>query len=355
MKANIPEVNSVKTVKHMIMAAAIGAALFSAGQLSAAVVNRTVAKINDDVILQSDFDAVCKPFVEQMTAAYGQSMPAGELQTKLIEVKKKLLDKMIDQKLLLQEAKKKKLTASGKEIDDGIATIKERFKTSRDGKEPLSAEDAEAAFNDEMKKQNLTIAKFKDQIKEELMVNKLIDSEVVANVKQPTEQEISDYYKKNSDKLIEPEKVSVRHILIRVAPDASIKDKSQAMNKIKEVEKKLKKGGDFAKLAEQYSEDPGSAKNGGDLGPIEKGVMLKSFEDVAFKTPVGKTSAIFETDFGYHIIKVDSKKAEQKKSLAEIKDSLIKYMTLERQQQEYDKYVKSLRDKAEISFTNTAK
>ena len=313
----------------------------------ASVVNKTVAKVNNEVILESDFANVADPFIQQMMMEYGNSLPKAELDSKIADMKKKILDRMIEQKLLLQEAKKRDIKPTAKDIDDGLKTIKDRF-AMKDGK-AVPQDEADADFNAELKKQDLTLAKFKDQLKDEIAVNKLLDDEVVAKVPAPAETELKDYYDKNRDKFTEPEKFSVRHILIRVDKNASTKDESVALNKIKEVQKKLKAGGDFAKLAEQYSEDPGSAKNGGDLGDVERGMMVKEFEDVMLKTPVGKTSDIFKTEFGYHILKVDAKKAEQKKSFEEVKDSLTKYITLEKQQDVYEKYVKSLRDKASIT------
>jgi len=328
-------------------------ALFSVTLLNAGVVNKAVAKVNNEVILQSDFDTVADPYIQQMTMAYGKALPQAELDSKIAEMKKKILDRMIDQKILLQEAKKKNIKVTAKDTDDGLNTIKERFKT-KDGKTLTDAE-ADAEFTAELKKQNLTLTKFKEQLKDEISVNKIIDSEIVAKVTAPTDEELKSYYEKNRDKLTEPEKISVRHILIRVDKGASIKDKSQALNKIKEAQKKLKKGGDFAKIAEEYSEDPGSAKKGGDLGDVEKGMMVKNFEDVMIKTPVGKISDIFETEFGYHILKVDAKKPEKKKSFEEVKEPLSKYLMLEKQQTEYENYVKALRDKANITITGETK
>lgn len=327
--------------------------LLSYATLYSGVINKTVARINDDVILLSEFDKVSEPFIEQMKAVYSRNMSPDELNGKISELKKKLLDRMIDQKLLLQEAKKKKIKVSKKELANGMSTIKERFKT-KDGK-PVSEKEAETEFNAELKKQNLTLTKFNEQLKEEIMVNNLIDMDVVAKVAQPTEKDILKYYEDNKDKLVEPEKYLVSHILIRFDPNASIKEKSQAMKKIKDVESKLKNGEDFTKVAQQYSEDPGSARQGGDLGEVEKGMMVKKFEDVMIKTPVNKTSSIFETEFGYHILKVTSKKPKKERTFEEVKEYLTKYMMLEKQQEQYETYIKNLRANATISYTDDIK
>ena len=315
--------------------------------LYGAVVNKAIAKVNDDVILQSDYDEAINPVISQIQKTYGEVMSQEDMDKKIAEVRKELLDQMIDQKLLLQEAKKKDIKVSKREVEDGMETVKGRFKR-KDGK-IVTAVEADAEFNSELKKQNLTIAKFRDKLREDIMVNKLIEDGVVRKVTPPTADELKSYYEKNRDKIDEPEKVSVRHILIRVEKNASTKEKSQALNKIKEVQQKLKKGEDFAKLAQQYSEDPGSRKTGGDMGFIVRGMMVKNFEDTAFKTPVGEISDYFETEFGYHILKVDKKEAKQKRSFEEVKVNLEKYLLAEKRQEEYEKYIKNLRDKANIS------
>lgn len=316
-------------------------------RLFAAVVNKAIAKVNNDVILQSDYDDVVNPVVEQIKKTYGDIMPQDEMDKKVAEIRKELLDQMIDQKLLLQEARKNNIKVSKREIEDGVNMVKERFK-KKNGT-ILSASDTEAEFNAELKKQNLTMSKFRDKISEDIIVNKLIESEVVVKVIPPAEDELKTYYEKNRDKIDDPEKVSVRHILIRFEKNASTKDKSVALKKIQEVKQKLKKGEDFAKLAREYSEDPGSKNNGGDLGFIVRGMMVKNFEDIAFKTAVGEISDYFETEFGYHILKVDAKQAKQKRSFDEVKVNLSKYMLTEKRQEEYEKYIKTLREKSNIS------
>ena len=315
--------------------------------LYAAVVNKAIAKVNDDVILQSDYEEAVNPVIEQIKKTYSEVMSQEDMDKKISEIKKELLDQMIDQKLLLQEAKKKDIKVSKREVDDGIGTIKDRFKR-KNGK-TLSAVESDAEFNSELKKQNLTMVKFRDKLREDIMVNKLIEDGVVKKVTPPSSEELKSYYEKNRDKIDEPEKVSIRHVLIRVEKNASTKEKSQSLNKIKEVQQKLKKGEDFAKIALQYSEDPGSQKTGGDLGFIVRGMMVKNFEDTAFKTPVGEISDYFETEFGYHILKVDAKQAKQKRSFEEVRTNLERYRLAEKRQEEYEKYIKILRDKANIS------
>ncbi|MBV5292221.1 MAG: peptidylprolyl isomerase [Curvibacter lanceolatus] len=127
-------------------------------------------------------------------------------------------------------------------------------------------------------------------------------------------------YKANPKKYEAPEEVQVSHILIR-----SGVDKDGAKAKAEEILAQLKKGADFAVLAKERSEDPGSAAKGGDLGKFGRGRMVKPFEDAAFamKKP-GELSDIVESQFGYHILRLDRHIMPHVRPFSEIKDELVK-------------------------------
>lgn len=133
------------------------------------------------------------------------------------------------------------------------------------------------------------------------------DSQKKAKV---TDAEIKEYYEKNIRDFELPESVKARHILVRPDPQAADPEKSKkdAKDRIESILNDLKAGKNFADLAKANSQDPGSAKSGGDLGWFQRGIMVKSFEDAAFSLGKGQMSGVIETEFGYHIIKVDDKK-----------------------------------------------
>ncbi len=139
-----------------------------------------------------------------------------------------------------------------------------------------------------------------------------------------SESDIRAYYDKNKDRFTEPEKIHARHILIR--PDMKVKDRDAArkaaMEKARGILKRIKAGEDFKALARKYSADPGSAKKGGDLGWFPRGVMMKSFEAAAFALKPGEVSAIVETPFGAHIIRLEGRKAAVVKPLGKVRASI---------------------------------
>jgi len=143
-----------------------------------------------------------------------------------------------------------------------------------------------------------------------------------------TDAEIEKYYKDNIAAFTEPEKVHAKHILVN--------DKAEADN----IYNKIKGGADFDKMAEKFSKDPGSAKNGGDLGFFSRGEMVKPFEKAAFSAKVGELLKPVKSNYGYHIIKVVEHISEKIKTLAEAKSQIINDLKKEK----INDYLKSLAD-----------
>jgi foldase protein PrsA len=192
-----------------------------------------------------------------------------------------VLNQMIDEKVLEDKYK-----VSDKEIDKEIDKIKKE----------LGGEDA---FKQALQQNGLTDEK---QLRERVKSMILNEKAATSGVK-VSESEM----KKAFEEKFKTE-VKASHILVD--------DEKTA----KEVQKKLKEGGDFAKLAEQYSKDPGSKSKGGDLGYFGKGAMVPEFEKVAFTLDKGEVSDLVKSDYGYHIIKVTDKrenKFEDKKAQIE--------------------------------------
>ena len=142
-----------------------------------------------------------------------------------------------------------------------------------------------------------------------------------------TDQDLQAYYDQHRDEYRQAEQVKVTHILIKTplpGPDGKVDEKGVegARKKAEDVLKQVKAGGDFAKLAGQYSDDPGSAKNGGELGWIGRGRTVPEFEKAAFSLPKGQTSDLVKSSYGFHIIRVEDKQDAHVKTLAEVKSEI---------------------------------
>jgi peptidyl-prolyl cis-trans isomerase D len=150
-------------------------------------------------------------------------------------------------------------------------------------------------------------------------------------------EDIQDCYNADLERFTEPQQVRARHILLKADKQAE-PEKAQAVRKqAEELLEKIKKGADFAALAKKHSQDEASAAEGGDLGFFGKGVMVPPFEKVAFSLQPGELSEIVETQFGYHIIKVEEKNPRRVRSLLEVREEIVRELQQEAAEREVRK------------------
>lgn len=287
-----------------------------------------VAVVNGTDISQTDFDKEVGRYEQQM-AMMGQTPNPQQL----AEIKDKVLNGLIDRELLYQESQKEGLKASKSEVDERISALKQRFPS-------------EEEFKKTIEKLGLNEAGLRSQFEKELAIKALLDKKFAGKVT-VTDQEMKKFYDENPDYFKTPERVRASHILVKVEPNASEADKAKARQKIEDVQKKVKKGEDFAALAKQYSDCPSSAK-GGDLDYFQRGQMVGPFQDAAFAMNVGEVSDIVETQFGYHLIKVTDKKPAGTVSFEESKDKIKSYLEQQKMGEEVSQYAAQLKKTAKI-------
>ncbi|HTS36118.1 MAG TPA: peptidyl-prolyl cis-trans isomerase [Candidatus Solibacter sp.] len=162
-----------------------------------------------------------------------------------------------------------------------------------------------------------------------------------------TQDDLHTYYSDHRDQYHVPEQVKVSHILIKTpspGPDGKVDDKAvaEAERRAEDLLKQVKSGGNFEELAKKYSEDPGSAKQGGSLGWIGKGQTVPEFEKAAFSLPKGQISQLVKSSFGFHIIRVDDKQDAHTKPLDEVKGEIEPILKHQRAQQIAQKQAEDL-------------
>jgi peptidyl-prolyl cis-trans isomerase C len=287
-----------------------------------------VAVVNGAVITQGDFD-------KEMIRIQGQFAGTGKSlnESQLPDIKKRVLETLINRELLYQESQKRGGKVEDKEVNEQFDALKKRFPS-------------EDEFKTALLKMKTSEAALKSQLRKGMGIQQFVDKEFVQKVKVP-EEEVKDFYKKQPDLFKEPEQVKASHILIKFDAQADKSAKDQAKTKIEEIQKKLKGGEDFAVLAKEFSEGPSNVK-GGDLGYFKRGQMVQPFADAAFKLEPGVVSDIVETRFGYHLIKVMDKKPESVVSYENAKDKIVNYLKQEKTGKELQRYVEELRQKAVI-------
>jgi peptidyl-prolyl cis-trans isomerase C len=284
-----------------------------------------IAHVNGEDVKKGDLERMIKTMEQQA----GAPVPADHRD----EIYRGAIDRLVTYTLLKQEGKNKGVKIDDKEIDAKVQEVRSQFPTQE-------------AFEKALKDRDMTLDSFKTDARADLTVNKVMEG-VVANVPGPTDAEAKDFYEKNPDKFKQDEQVRASHILIRVAPNADAKAKVQAKAEIDSVLKQLKSGGDFAKLAQQHSQDP-SAAQGGDLGYFPRGQMVPEFDKVAFSLDVGQTSGIVTTQFGYHILKVTDKKPAGTVTFEAAVPKIKEYLEQTKKQQAADAFIDGLKKKSKI-------
>ncbi|MFQ6111437.1 MAG: peptidylprolyl isomerase [Nitrospinota bacterium] len=289
-----------------------------------------VAVVNGKVITQMDFRREVSRLQQQLIS---MRKPLGAFQ--LSEIRKQALENLINRELLYQESQKAGTRVEEAAIDERIKGLKERFPS-------------EAEFKNALSRMNLTEEALRSQLERAMAIQKFVDERFVQKVT-VSEEEVKKYYDANPDLFKEPERVRVSHILIIVDPEAGESQKAEARKKIEEIQQKVKEGGDFAALAEEFSQGP-SRVRGGDIGYFRRGRgdVVKAFEDAALALEPGEVSDIVETSYGFHLIKLIEKIPETTIPYEVIKDRLKQYLKGQKVNEEVNLYVEKLKEKAKV-------
>lgn len=252
------------------------------------------AIVGDEIILMSEINTVVAQYALQNKINLSNNPDLYK------ELSEKFLQSHIEEKLLLIQAEEDTIKADEDRVDQTLNQQVNYMLQQAGSTEKL--EEYYGAPIAKIKKD------FKKQIENRFRID-MLKQKRFGDIK-ISRREVEEFYKNYSDSLpTVPPTVDISHILIELNPsDESLQE---AYSKILKVQKLLKDGGDFAELAKEYSEDPGSASKGGDLGFVNRGDFVKEFEEVAFSLNEGEISDIVQTKFGYHIIQLLEKQGEK--------------------------------------------
>lgn len=253
------------------------------------VLDKIAAVVGDEIILKSEVDYQVKTEILQQ-----------KLDPNTPGLEKKVLNTMIEQKLAYAQAKLDSIEVSDDEVKDQIDRQLSYFEQQYGSKQRV-----EQIYGMSLEKIKRTL---QDPVRKQLMIQKLEQKKF--NDVQVSRNEVVKFFDTYKDSIgIIPEKVTIAHIF-RI-PTVSAKLKEKYKEKAEAILDSLKHGADFAAMAKKYSEDPGSASNGGDLGWVSKGVFYPEFEAAAFALKPGQLSDVVETPVGFHIIQLIDKRGDK--------------------------------------------
>jgi peptidyl-prolyl cis-trans isomerase C len=284
-----------------------------------------LAKVDTETISRADFEKT----VRNIEARAGQPVPPTERDT----VYRRLLDEMIDMRLVAHEGKARKVAVTDADVDTQMQQITKQFPSEEEFKKALAS-------------RNMTLEDLKTETRNNLLINKTLEAEILPKIAvQPADLET--YYQANPDQFKQPEKMRASHILIPMTAQMTDVQKKEARTQAETVLKRAKAGEDFAALAKEFSKDS-SAQNGGDLNFFPRGQMVPAFEAAAFALQPNQISEIVETPFGFHIIKGGEHQAASTVPLAQVTPQLTEFLKQQKQREMLGTFVKSLRGKYKV-------
>ena len=294
--------------------------------LCAEVVDQIVAEVNGEIITYSELKRILDPIYAQYSKVYGGE----DLISRVRMARTEALNQLIENKLVLQEAKAQGLEMNEDAVSERLKEIKARFPN-------------EEAFLETLKKEGTSYDSFVSQVKDQLLIKALVGREVTSRVI-VSPKEVKEFYDLNKEKFSEGEKVHLFHIMVRKDPQNLFLSEETA----RQLLKKVKDGEDFEQLAKNYSEGP-NADKGGDLGFVQPGQLIPQLGDVAFKLSIGQTSDLIDLQGAYHILWVKEKTKPELKSLDQVERQVEDAVFRQKATEMNQKWISSLREKAFIS------
>jgi peptidyl-prolyl cis-trans isomerase SurA len=299
--------------------------------VQAELVDRVAAVVNRDIIALSEVEARAAPDLQKIATEPDPSRRA----TARKEALKRALDGLIGEKLMESQLRELNIDVPDAEVDLAIDDVKKQ--NNIDG----------AQFEQLLGTEGYTMATYRAFMKKHLARLKLVNLKVRSKVK-VSDEDLKAEYLRAAKMETEDSEVHARHLLVSVSPKATPDQVEAARKKAVDLMQEAKRPGvDFATLAKKKSEGP-SAADGGDLGFFRRGVMVPEFERAAFTLPLGGVSEPIRTKFGWHVIKVEERRALQAKSFEETKDQLRERLLRGQLEKYTDQYIQELRAQAVV-------
>ena len=316
--------------RHLRSALA-GLVFLSAPLARAELVDRVAAVVNNEIITLSELEKRAAPEL----ARVDQEATGSDRAQRRASALRKILDTMIDEKLVDNELRELKVTISDKEVDAAIEEVKKSYN--------LNDEQLEQAVT----KEGYSLTEYREQMRKQIGRYKLISEKVRKNVK-VSEADVQSEYDRMTRSEGEDYEVHIRHILIAVPRNATQTAVDQAHRKAAAIAQEARAPGvDFAELARKRSEGS-SSSDGGDLGFFKRGTMVAEFEKVAFNLKTGEVSDPVRTQFGWHVLKLEEIRKLGMKPLAEVRPEIEERLRKVQAERLTAQYMETLRSAAVV-------
>ncbi|MCG2711604.1 MAG: peptidylprolyl isomerase [Candidatus Omnitrophica bacterium] len=292
---------------------------------------KILAVINSEPITQIDVDEILAPIYQQ----YKNTYSGKELEAKLEVARADILNQLIGDKLILQEAKKKELRVDAKEVDKLVGELKSNFKTIEE-------------FDKVLKEQNVTLNDLSKRYEEQLLIKKAVGQEVLSKII-ISPADISNYYEKNKEKFTVPKQIRLRNIFLSVK-----NNEEEILQKANNIYEQLQKGTAFIELVEKYSDAP-NVVDSGDMGFIKRGSFREEIEDIVFNLEVGDFTKPLKTSSGFYLFKVIEKKEASIPALEIVQEKIHSQLFGQAVEKKVKEWVNKLKESALIEVKKNEK
>jgi peptidyl-prolyl cis-trans isomerase SurA len=295
-------------------------------------VDRIAALVDDSPILLSEVEDRGRAELAKLDR---EGASSAEIARRRQEILRALLAVLIDERLLDGQIKLAKVDLTDEEVQQTIEDVKRQNGIPDD-----------KTFAAALEREGLTLETYRVKLKRDLEKMKLLNLKVQSKV---TDADVHEAYDKAYLRAPAEEEVHARHVLLSLKPGVPAADEQRVLQKAREVAQKAKAGEDFALLAKQYSDGP-SAAQGGDLGYFKRGVMVSELEVAAFSLPVGGVSDPIRTRFGYHVLKIEDRRAVPPPPFDQVKEQLRQKIRQEQGEKLTAEYLGELRKESSVDI-----
>lgn len=290
----------------------------------------TAANVNGTAITRAELESAMTAFLRS------QGMQGAPPPEQVGMIRSRVLEALIGRELIYQLGVKQGITPPAGQVEAAMAQVKQPYST-------------EEAWQAQLSQQGMTDEGVREMLHRNLSIDEVIKQSVTGKG-QVSNADIRKYYDEHPNEMQRPEEVQASHILFRVEQGATPEVKAGLRGKAESVLAQIRGGADFAEMARQHSQDPGSAAKGGDLGYLRRGMTVPPFDAVVFSLEPGKISDVVETGFGFHIIKVTGRRDAGLMPFDEVSASLGEFLKQKQSEEMMKELIDSLKAEAAIQI-----
>ena len=296
------------------------------------MVEKIAAVVGDSVILGSEIEEKAAPLLAEVTRLPEPSKRAA----RAAALRREVLERLIDDELILQQATELKLTVTSEQVDASIDEIKRQNNID------------DNQLRDALRAQGMSMAAYRADLKRQLLRFRVINIAVGSRVT-ISDEDVKSYYDRHM-KSGASVQVRASHIFISIPDNADPGVIAEKQGQAKKLMERALAGEDFAKLARESSDDPATRAEGGDLGYFGKDMLPKAIEEMVFAMKPGEVRGPVRADRGFHVIKLVDRKTKDPKPLDEVKDDVRMQLRQKEMERQTKSYLAELRKKTLVDI-----